>query len=40
MGILGVEHVQITIPVGAEREAREFYCYFLGLSEIEKPRRS
>jgi catechol 2,3-dioxygenase-like lactoylglutathione lyase family enzyme len=37
MAILGVEHVQITIPVGAEREAREFYCSFLGLDEIEKP---
>ncbi|HKX83074.1 MAG TPA: VOC family protein [Pyrinomonadaceae bacterium] len=29
--------MQITIPVGAEREAREFYCSFLGFSEIEKP---
>ncbi|HEV8592333.1 MAG TPA: VOC family protein [Pyrinomonadaceae bacterium] len=37
MKIIGVNHVQITIPVGAESEAREFYCSFLGLKEIEKP---
>jgi catechol 2,3-dioxygenase-like lactoylglutathione lyase family enzyme len=32
-----VDHVQITIPKGAEEEARKFYCEFLGLTEIEKP---
>ena len=37
MQILSLDHVQITIPVGAEMEAREFYCSFLGLTEIEKP---
>jgi catechol 2,3-dioxygenase-like lactoylglutathione lyase family enzyme len=35
--ILGVHHVQITIPKGAEEEAREFYCGLLGLTEIPKP---
>lgn len=35
--ILGVDHAQITIPKGAESTAREFYCEFLGLREIEKP---
>jgi catechol 2,3-dioxygenase-like lactoylglutathione lyase family enzyme len=37
MILLKVHHVQITIPVGAETEAREFYCEFLGLSEVSKP---
>jgi catechol 2,3-dioxygenase-like lactoylglutathione lyase family enzyme len=32
-----VHHVQISIPKGAEDEAREFYCRLLGLSEISKP---
>jgi catechol 2,3-dioxygenase-like lactoylglutathione lyase family enzyme len=35
--ILKVHHAQITIPVGTETEAREFYCEFLGLREIPKP---
>ncbi|MDE0562815.1 VOC family protein [Exiguobacterium sp. B2(2022)] len=35
--ITGIHHVQLTIPTGAEREAKAFYCDFLGLSEIEKP---
>ena len=35
--IQGVDHAQITIPAGAESLAREFYCAFLGLKEIEKP---
>ena len=35
--ILRVQHVQITIPKGAEVEAREFYCGVLGLREIPKP---
>ena len=32
-----VHHAQITIPVGAETEAREFYCEFLELNEVPKP---
>ena len=35
--ILKVQHAQITIPKGAEDEAREFYCGVLGLREIPKP---
>ena len=32
-----VHHAQITIPTGAENAAREFYCDFLGLKELQKP---
>ena len=35
--IIGVHHVQITIPRGAEALARDFYCGVLGLVEVEKP---
>ena len=35
--ITGIHHAQITIPKGAEDEARKFYCDVLGLEEIEKP---
>jgi catechol 2,3-dioxygenase-like lactoylglutathione lyase family enzyme len=35
--ILKVQHAQITIPTGAEAEARDFYCSFMGLEEIPKP---
>ena len=35
--VIGVNHVQVTIPFGAEEEAREFYGKILGLTEIEKP---
>ena len=35
--ILGLHHVQITIPKGAEAEGKNFYCNVLGLKEIEKP---
>ena len=35
--ISSVHHVQISIPVGAEAIAREFYCGLLGMSEIPKP---
>lgn len=34
--IIGLHHVQITIPKGAEGAARAFYCGLLGLPEIEK----
>ncbi len=37
MTILGIHHVQITIPKGAEEQGRQFYCHLLGLPEIEKP---
>jgi len=32
-----LHHVQISIPVGSEDEARAFYCGILGLKEIPKP---
>ena len=35
--ILDIHHAQITIPKGAEDEARLFYCSLLGLNEIPKP---
>jgi len=35
--IISIHHAQITIPVGTESKAREFYCDMLGLREIEKP---
>lgn len=31
------DHVQVSIPRGAEDEAREFYGRLLGLEEVEKP---
>ncbi|MBA4494892.1 VOC family protein [Paenactinomyces guangxiensis] len=37
MRILDLHHAQITVPRGMEAEARHFYCYLLGLPEIEKP---
>lgn len=37
MSVETIHHVQITIPKGAEAEARAFYRDFLGLSEVEKP---
>ena len=35
--ILSIHHAQITIPVGAEDQARDFYCRLLGLNEVPKP---
>ena len=37
MTVRGLHHVQITIPPGAEADARRFYCDLLNLTEIEKP---
>ena len=34
---LKFNHVSLTVPVGAEDEARRFYCGILGFVEIEKP---
>lgn len=31
-----LHHAQITIPIGAEAEARRFYCGLLGLREVPK----
>jgi catechol 2,3-dioxygenase-like lactoylglutathione lyase family enzyme len=35
--IKAAHHVQISIPPGAEDEARKFYCGVLGMKEIPKP---
>jgi catechol 2,3-dioxygenase-like lactoylglutathione lyase family enzyme len=35
--IIGIDHVQITVPADAVADARAFYCGLLGLHEIEKP---
>ena len=35
--IVGVDHVQITVPKKDEAAAREFYSGLLGLPEIQKP---
>ena len=34
---VGIDHVQLAIPVGAEDEARAFYVGVLGLDEVPKP---
>ncbi len=35
--IRGIHHVQITVPKGAEPQAKAFYCGVLDLPEVEKP---
>jgi catechol 2,3-dioxygenase-like lactoylglutathione lyase family enzyme len=35
--IIGIDHIQITVPASAVAEARTFYCGLLGLREVEKP---
>ena len=35
--IVGVDHVQITVPPDHVEASRRFYCGLLGLREIEKP---
>jgi len=35
--LLGLDHVQIAIPVGGEDRARAFYVGVLGLREVPKP---
>jgi catechol 2,3-dioxygenase-like lactoylglutathione lyase family enzyme len=37
MQILGLDHVQLAMPRGAEDEARAFYGGILGLEEMAKP---
>lgn len=36
--IVCIHHVQITIPVGQEPAARDFYCKVMGMKEVEKPK--
>jgi catechol 2,3-dioxygenase-like lactoylglutathione lyase family enzyme len=35
--IVRLDHIKITIPVGAEESGRAFYCDILNLQEMEKP---
>lgn len=35
--LINIHHIQITIPVGEEESARDFYCGILKLEEIPKP---
>ncbi len=35
--IQAIHHVQVSIPIGSEDKARNFYCGVLGLNEIPKP---
>ncbi len=35
--IVGLDHVQLAMPPGAEELARQFYEGVLGLTEVEKP---
>jgi catechol 2,3-dioxygenase-like lactoylglutathione lyase family enzyme len=37
MTVLGIDHVQLAIPVGGEERARAFYVATLGLVEVDKP---
>jgi catechol 2,3-dioxygenase-like lactoylglutathione lyase family enzyme len=37
MPVIGLDHILIAIPEGAEPQARAFYCSLLGFTEIEKP---
>lgn len=37
MTIIGLHHAQITIPLGSEDAARQFYCGVLGLAETPMP---
>lgn len=37
ISVLKLHHGQVSIPEGAEEDARNFYCKTLGLAEIEKP---
>jgi catechol 2,3-dioxygenase-like lactoylglutathione lyase family enzyme len=34
---VGIDHVQVAIPVGGEDRARAFYCDVLDLDEVPKP---
>ena len=36
--IVGIDHVQLSMPPGDEAEARRFYGQVLGLQEVAKPR--
>jgi catechol 2,3-dioxygenase-like lactoylglutathione lyase family enzyme len=35
--VVGIDHVQLSMPAGGEDEARRFYGALLGLREVAKP---
>ena len=35
--LVGIDHVQLSMPAGGEAEARRFYREILGLREVAKP---
>lgn len=37
MTVIGIDHVQLAMPAGKERAARDFYQRLLGLNEVPKP---
>jgi len=37
MRVLGMNHVQLSVPIGSEDAVRRFYCDVLGLTEVPKP---
>lgn len=37
MSVIGLDHLQLAIPIDGETAARRFYCDMLGLTEIPKP---
>ncbi|MGM0846683.1 MAG: VOC family protein [Bacillota bacterium] len=37
--MIGLDHVQLTAPIGSEEKARKFYGEILGLEEMEKPEK-
>jgi catechol 2,3-dioxygenase-like lactoylglutathione lyase family enzyme len=37
MRVMGIDHVQLAMPAGAEDAAREFYARLLGIPEVSKP---
>jgi catechol 2,3-dioxygenase-like lactoylglutathione lyase family enzyme len=37
VGVLGLDHVQLAMPLGGEDRARAFYAGVLGMTEVPKP---
>ncbi len=37
MAVVGLDHMQISMPVGGEEKAAEFYVGVLGLTQVPKP---
>ena len=37
MAVVGIDHIQLSMPAGHEDKARDFYVGLLGLTEVAKP---